>query len=133
MIERDLRKIVKDRWSGWVDWIEPRGNAGIGRPDMDLLVDNQIAPVELKIGLLMGEHKFKPEKIRADQVSWHHRFHSAGGVSFFMFAESPTDIWLARRIVDAIANYKVWVFDSSTRIDVEQFTSGVTNFIRASR
>lgn len=133
MIERDLRVLLKTEWPHWCDWLEPRGNAGLGRPDWDILVDRQIASVELKIGAIVGKHSFKPEKIRPEQVSWHHRYYSGGGVSFFMIAESPSDIWLCGRIIDVTNNYKVWVFNNSIKLNMAELTSDIISFIRAAR
>jgi hypothetical protein len=125
--EQSLRKLVKMHWSGWLDWIEPRGNAAVGRPDVDFLVGGIITPVELKIGLNKGE-VFKIDRIRPDQISWHHRFWSAGGVSFFLIASGINDVWMARRIVEV--NKPYYGFDRFGRIDVNNFSEQVTNFVQ---
>lgn len=141
VIERDLRKIVSSRWQGWIDWLEPRGAAGIGRPDADLMVDRVIAPIELKIGKVV-EHIsggaqmaawIKPSKIRPDQIAWAHRFLSVGGASFWLFAddsEGSKKIVVAWHLIDHRANYKQFLFEYVRYIDVDRFSEQIIEFVR---
>jgi len=127
MIEQELRKLVKKHWPGWVDWLEPTGNAGVGRPDMDLLIAGNIAPVELKIGCLVGD-VFKIERMRPDQISWQHRFYGAGGVSFFLIANSTKEIWLARKIIEAKEPY--YTCDLKVQVELELFGAQISETIK---
>ena len=133
MIERDLRKIVTKRWDGWLDWLEPRGAAGIGRPDTDLFVDGAIVPVELKTGLMVEADGtgawFLPRKIRADQISWAQRFKNAGGLSLWMIADTPETIWLAHNLVDHRQNYKQFLFEKAMRIDELKLSEHIREFV----
>lgn len=122
MIEDDLRKKLSAAWNGWIDWLEPRGGAGIGRPDCDLFVGGKIVPVELKIGEFVENGTgdgfwFHVPKMRPDQVSWHHRFKRAGGDSYWLFMNSEGNkFWLCKDIISARSG-KQYEFMRKARID----------------
>lgn len=121
MIERDLRKLVRAKWDGWVDWLEPRGNAGLGRPDADFMHEGFVVPVELKIGQRVGDTNDLRCVVRPEQVSWQVRFFGSGGTSMFLVADNPNDIWLGRRIV-GLTSKNQWEFDAVWRVDPTDFT-----------
>jgi hypothetical protein len=145
LIEKDLRKIVARCWDGWIDWLEPRGAAGIGRPDADLMIDRVIAPIELKIGLVT-EHIsggalvgalvgawIRPSKIRPDQISWAHRFRVFGGTSFWLFAddsEGVKKIVVAWHLIDHRFRYKEFCFEYIRYVDVDKFSEQIVDFVR---
>lgn len=127
--------MVRRSWDGWIDWLEPRGAAGIGRPDCDLMVDGSIAPVELKMGSLMDRAGwFSIDKPRPDQISWQHRFYAVGGVSFFLIAQDPSNLWIARKIVEVRNSGREFLFDRhAALIDAEFLSDEIRWFVRESR
>jgi penicillin-binding protein-related factor A (putative recombinase) len=131
MLEKDLRLFVKKNWCGFIDWLEPTGNAGVGRPDCDILVDGVIAPIELKIGNSINNNIFSIDKMRSDQISWQHRFYKFGGVSFFMIAENKNNIYLARKILSS--DNKNYNFDVSEKIGINNFSENLKSTVRCWR
>jgi hypothetical protein len=129
VIEKDLRRLLRQKWDGWLDWIEPRGNAGVGRPDVDLLHNERIYPVELKIGKCIdfADRQFHV-KIRPDQVAWQHRFYCAGGISFFLIASDYANIWLCRKIIMNFPRDR-WVFDDCWPVHPLDFSKSIRSAI----
>lgn len=129
MVEKDLRRLLRQKWDGWIDWLEPRGNAGVGRPDVDLLHDGILVPIELKIGqcIDLKDRQFRA-KIRPDQVAWQHRFYAAGGVSLFLIANSPTEMWLGRKLIMSFSGDR-WLFDDCWVIDVNDLSNSLRSGI----
>jgi hypothetical protein len=88
-LEKDFRKEVRKLWKPrWIDTYEPTLGTGIGFPDCQLLIDRQLMPVELKIGILEKRAYDRivlvPSDIRPDQKIWHRNFDRAGGCSIFL-------------------------------------------------
>lgn len=133
MNESDLRKFVKAKWNLWADWLEPRGNAGLGRPDVDLLIDGVIAPVELKTGKHVVDCTFRPSKIRPQQVGWHTRFHGHGGVSFFIIGDNYDNLWIASEIIGHEEGYTVWHFGMAARLRMSHLQDDIVDFVRGAR
>ena len=83
MLERQFKLWIRKNWSGWLNSYEPRKGATIGIPDIQVLVRGALVPIELKVGVLVGE-VLKTKKVRASQINWHHKFSEAGGMSLVM-------------------------------------------------
>jgi hypothetical protein len=83
-VESDLRSDFRMRWSGWLETYEHARGGGAGIPDVQILVDRLLVPIELKRAELVGNRLFS-DTIRPAQISWHFRFQESGGLSFFMF------------------------------------------------
>lgn len=58
----------------------------MGVPDIQILLDNHLLPIELKIGKLKAHDpdRLYIHKLSPAQVSWHIRFWSAGGIAHIL-------------------------------------------------
>jgi hypothetical protein len=110
--ERRVRALVRKHWHGWSDWLEPTGSAGVGRPDLDVLVDGRIVPVELKVMNGSADGWICCEKIRPTQISWHFRFNRAGGISLWLFGHKRGFV-LTHQLVDIQQNNTAAIFRSN--------------------
>lgn len=68
---------------GWSEAYEPRRGSGTGMPDVQVLLDDILLPVELKLGEVKGDRIFASD-FQPAQVSWHTKFHLAGGRAIFL-------------------------------------------------
>jgi len=96
MLERQFKFWIRQNWSGWLNSYEPCRGATIGIPDIQILARGRLVPIELKVGVLMGE-VLKTKDVRASQINWHDKFSNAGGMSLFMVGvgegKAPTRIF----------------------------------------
>lgn len=77
--KRKFRTLV-GVWSGVY---EPGKGAGLGAPDLQILVNKKLFPIELKCGKLKGR-KIVASRIRPAQISWHQDFLMAGGTAYVL-------------------------------------------------
>lgn len=82
MSENELRQWLFANWKGWIERREPAGSIGEGAPDIQLLVEGHVVPVELKVKRGGKIH------MRAAQVGWHLHFYRSGGKSLFLIHHS---------------------------------------------
>lgn len=83
MLERQFKLWIRKKWSGWLNSYEPRRGSTIGIPDIQVLAKGVLVPIELKVGVLLGE-VLRTKDVRASQINWHNKFSEAGGMSLFM-------------------------------------------------
>lgn len=62
---------------------EPRRGTGIGIPDVQIVVDGRIVPIELKVGVIKNGVLF-PREIRPPQIVWHKKLNDAGVASVLL-------------------------------------------------
>lgn len=83
--EEDLRKWFRSNWDGWLESYEPRKGGGVGIPDLQILVDGVLVPIELKWGSRIGfAGNLYIDEVEPVQVRWHKLFDVAGGTSWFL-------------------------------------------------
>ncbi len=87
ILESEVRDDFRQRWSGWIESYHPGGGSGIGVPDIQILVDGRLIPIELKRAIKKDGKVFS-DAIRPAQISWHIRFTNAGGKSYFVLGSS---------------------------------------------
>lgn len=78
--ELKFKRWFRDKFKGWSEAYEPRRGGGNGIPDIQLLIDRMVVPVELKVGYTDNDMLYVYE-IEPSQVSWHIQFWRAGGVA----------------------------------------------------
>jgi hypothetical protein len=78
MNESDFKKWLRQNWSGWIESYEPRRGTGIGIPDIQIVVDCQLLPIELKVGEFDPRGRLHPREIRPAQIMWHKKLHEHG-------------------------------------------------------
>src|SRR5688572_20062877 len=81
--ETEFKVWFRGQWKGWSEAYEPRRGGGTGVPDVQILLDGQLLPVELKLGEVRDGRVFADD-FQPAQVSWHARFWQAGGVAIFI-------------------------------------------------
>lgn len=81
--ETEFKVWFRGQWKGWSEAYEPRRGGGTGVPDIQILMDDQLLPVELKLGEVRDGRVFADD-FQPAQVSWHARFWQAGGVAIFI-------------------------------------------------
>ena len=89
--KKEFRKLV----GVWSEVYEPTRGSGLGYPDVQLLVDRKLLPVELKVGKVVGG-MLMPEEVRPSQISWHHAFAREGGHALVLVCTgkpSAMDAW----------------------------------------
>jgi len=88
--EKNFKSWIKTHWRGWLSSYEPRKGGTIGIADLQIVVENKIVPIELKIGrviksLVDGSELLDICDIRPVQIQWHKSLFEKGGVnSFFL-------------------------------------------------
>lgn len=106
LLEADVRSEFRARWVGWLETYQPGLGGGTGVPDIQIMAKPPLlTPIELKRGEILNGRLF-PCEIRPVQVSWHTRFHLAGGRSYFIIGAKPEDhiIFFICSAMDAIAH-----------------------------
>ena len=83
MNEAKLKKWIRSRWSDWLESYEPRRGGGTGIADLQIIVDERLVPMELKVGVIKKETLFTKE-VRGAQTEWHRRLNAAGVRSVFL-------------------------------------------------
>lgn len=92
-LETRAKAILRRTIGGWSESYEPGRGSGVGYPDLQFLVRFRetttllpmLVPVEVKMGREicgLSGGKIVSKRIRPAQISWHHSFQEAGGVSF---------------------------------------------------
>ena len=88
--EVDFKSWFMKSWAPhWSEAYEPRGGTGMGLPDVQVLINEVLLPLELKIGMEHDAILF-PRDVRPAQIEWHRRFAAAGGNSA-MLVGLPVD------------------------------------------
>ena len=83
MNESDFKRWLRTNWDGWMETYEPRRGTGIGIPDVQIVVDGRIVPIELKVGVIKNGVLF-PREIRPPQIVWHKKLNDAGVASVLL-------------------------------------------------
>lgn len=83
LTESQFKIWFRKTWTGWVESYEPRRGSGVGIPDLQIVVDGHILPVELKVGKVV-DGALVVNEVRPDQIGWHRRLIDAGVASIFL-------------------------------------------------
>jgi len=141
LTEKTMRADIALRWVGFIEWVEPAAGGDIGSPDMKLLVDRFLRPVELKRGVFR-RGRVLPDRVRPSQVSWHRRFQEAGGRSFFLigifdddhiiYFAADSEAMLANRMDGLILNTHCFLVPTSktAKHGDHVFTQQLSTFVR---
>jgi hypothetical protein len=78
----------------WSEAYETARGSGSGYPDLQLLLDSVLVPVELKCGVIR-DIRLVPTRIRPAQISWHHEFKAAGGKAFVVVCTGEINVMSA--------------------------------------
>lgn len=97
MSETDFKVWFREQFKGWSEAYEPRRGSGTGMPDIQILLDGLLLPIELKLGEIKNGRVFADE-FQPAQVSWHYRFNQAGGVAIFIVGVSLYDNILGKQV-----------------------------------
>jgi hypothetical protein len=89
MTESEMKVWLKNNWDGWIETYEPRIGSGIGIPDVQVVVDRAIIPIELKLAKIEDEMLFS-SPIRPSQIAWHRRLSEFQVPSLFLFGVGKT-------------------------------------------
>ena len=90
--ERKFQNFVKKAWFGFSTQLHPGIGSDRGVPDLLLLSDMGLIPVELKIGKIEGGKLWSSE-VRPSQLGWHSRLAAAGGISVFFIGVFEDNTW----------------------------------------
>ena len=83
MTEAEFKKWLRQNWSGWIESYEPRRGTGVGIPDVQIVVQGKLVPIELKLGIIKNGILF-PREVRPAQIAWHRKLNDAGVKSILM-------------------------------------------------
>lgn len=78
--ETSLKRSFRSLVGVWSEAYETRSGSGFGYPDLQLLINGWLLPVEIKKGWI-SEGRLHSTQIRPSQIFWHHRFAKSGGTS----------------------------------------------------
>ena len=92
--ETDFKIAFRDTLAGWSEAYEPGRGSGTGYPDLQVLVNGRLIPVEAKVGVF-SRGKLWCREVRPAQIGWHYRLMRAGGFSVFIFGVLDASIWNA--------------------------------------
>jgi len=81
--ESEFKKWFRKKWLGWVESYEPRRGSGIGIPDLQIVANKRIVPIELKIGTIKDGLLY-PREVRPAQIAWHRKLNDAGIASILL-------------------------------------------------
>jgi len=81
--ESQFKSWFRKTWDGWVESYEPRRGSGVGIPDLQIVIDGHILPIELKVGKIVGDVLVVNE-VRPDQIGWHRRINDVGIGTIFL-------------------------------------------------
>lgn len=135
MREADLKVWFRSHWLGWVESYEPRLGSSVGIPDLQVVVDQKLVPIELKLcriefGLLF------PSEVRPPQINWHRNLSCYGVPSLFLFGQGKTKApdFLFAAPGYAIANWS-FGFDlkslSEVSVERDKFSKSLTDYIKS--
>lgn len=102
MKESFVRNRIRRLWGPAVPaltWIEPGPGSTAGAPDLLLPIGQRLAPVELKVGSIVGGRLVA--KVRPIQWAWHYGMSRGKVRSYFIVGVSPVELivcdprWLA--------------------------------------
>jgi len=91
MTESEMKVWLKNNWDGWMETYEPRIGSGIGIPDVQVVVDRAIIPIELKLAKI-EDGILRPSEIRPAQINWHRNIFSHGVPSLFLFGYGTRNV-----------------------------------------
>lgn len=94
--EKQIRHRLFEESQCWTSRIEPGFGSELGIPDLLILIQRKLIPVELKRGTVKtvkNALKIYPEIVRPAQVSWHMRFHQSGGKALLVIEDQNEAIW----------------------------------------
>lgn len=74
----------------WYSRIEAGRGGTPGNPDVLVLIDGVIVPIELKVGHLHEQRSVVFADVRPEQVLWHSKLWRAGGRSLFLIRDGST-------------------------------------------
>jgi hypothetical protein len=86
--ETEYKRKFREICGCWTEVYEPARGSGTGYPDVQMLVDGVLIPVEMKRGDIKNGF-VRPHRIRPSQIAWHHAFGAAGGKSHFLICTGP--------------------------------------------
>lgn len=128
MNEADFKKFVRDSWDGWLESYEPRRGSGIGMADIQIVSDNRLIPIELKIGHIT-DGKLNIKEIRPAQINWHRALNKAGVKSFVMTGVHEPKGWRsfifdAKHLTSLSNTPSLWLVDDRlSEIELRRFPS----------
>lgn len=95
MNENDFKRWVRDSWAGWLESYEPRRGTGIGIPDIQIVVDKVLIPVELKVGEIENGWVI-PREVRPAQIQWHRELNHYGVRTVLLIGvyDYEDEVWL---------------------------------------
>ncbi len=101
-----MKKWIRDNWDGWIESYEPRLGSSVGIPDIQIVVDGKLVPIELKVADL-SDGILCSSEIRPPQINWHRNLAAHDVLSLFLFGVGkgnvPERLFAARG--DKIANW----------------------------
>tara|TARA_R110000822_G_scaffold287462_1_gene408721 strand:- start:285 stop:725 length:441 start_codon:yes stop_codon:yes gene_type:complete len=89
MTESEMKVWLRKNWDGWMETYEPRIGSGIGIPDVQIVVDKAIIPIELKLARVEREMLYS-SPIRPSQIAWHRALSEFEVPSLFLFGVGKT-------------------------------------------
>jgi len=85
MRENEFKKWFRQQWKGLVDSYEPRKGGSVGVADLQVVFQERLIPVELKMGKIVGD-KLIVDKIRPAQIQWHEKIGCWNVLTVFLVA-----------------------------------------------
>lgn len=133
MNELQFKRWFRSNFEGWSEAYEPRKGGGIGVADIQIAVDRQLVPIELKVGSIIKDRLF-PEDVRPAQIGWHHRLADAGIASAFVVGvTSGPVIWgIYAFRPDQIISWRAG-FQVNDLVSVRDINKELPEFVRACR
>lgn len=90
--ETDFKRKFRNSIRGWSEVYEPSRGSGTGYPDVQVLHDGLLIPVEAKVAKL-DQGLIWSRDIRPVQIGWHFGLMKAGGFSAFVFGVLERKRW----------------------------------------
>ncbi len=120
--ELALKRWFRRKYDGWSEAYEPRHGSGTGMPDLQILMEGVLLPVELKVGrLTRNKERLFIFGFEPSQISWHIRFWQSGGkaiilVGFPGIEQTQWELWELPPVSFELMDWKKgWLWTSITR------------------
>lgn len=114
--EAEFKKWFRSHYD-WSMTIEPALGTGDGMPDVCIIENRLLQPIELKIGEFetskRGLVKLFPKRIRPAQIKWHHDYSKQGGKSLFIVG-----VWVE------CVGWQPWVIPSNPFQKISRWKQG---------
>ena len=135
MREAELKVWFRKNWAGWVESYEPRLGSNVGIPDLQVVVDQRLVPIELKLCQIVGDELLSSD-IRPPQINWHRTLSGYGVPSLFLFGsgvgKSPDCLFAAPGYLIDRWEFGFKITDlSKINHDKDLFSKSLTDYIKS--